>query len=168
MILSFNFKIYSMSFFRRVVGSKPDSLAINLNLRSKAIPIYCNSSSLCRVRNCRAASVLLVNLVSHITQIAPRIIGRVAVNVVNFIRRPYPCNHAPNDAMSLVIPVVNVDLNPSIWVCVSSDRTGKATTGRGFASKNASFVIVIQEFAQSLRSQFLFHALVLYQRTYHL
>ena len=98
----------------------------------------------------RLALVLLVDAAADAAQVAPPVVGPVAVDVVNFSARPLAAHPEPRNSVGLVgIPV---DANPdvAVWPFVAYDGAGWRALGRNSSRESSGIRVVVDEAAQSL------------------
>lgn len=156
-MLALRFQVGGVSIFRALESAKTPALSVNGKLGNPALPFFAptNAHEAGSARLPWASLVLHVVPLRHITQVLDSVIRWVSVHVVNVAGRPDAMNIKPCQ------PVRGVSLSANHDVPVTSPMNGAGNVanfhswiGAFCNSEDARFRAVVQEFAQTLRSEF--------------
>lgn len=102
------------------------------------------------------------------SQIGPTVVGAVAITVINLFGRPLTSHDEPNQAVSIIIAVVDPEADVPVQPPPSRWLTDYRPTREGlFPSQNARLGIVVEDAADVLRREVVASAFVSHRGSIH-
>lgn len=141
-------KVDLMGLFWRIVGAKAYLLSVHSDLCQPSLFVRRDAKEAAEVAFFSFAHVLLVAHVRNIAQVCKAVIQRVAVDVVNLVKRHFASDVQPSKPMCGHVYAVNADvsataLNPSGRLVCSLSASS------GVPSEDTRIWVVVKKFAQA-------------------
>lgn len=145
---AFGLKVDLMGLFWRIVGAKAYLLSVYSDLCQPSLFVRRDAKETAEVAFFGFADVLLVAHVRNIAQVCKAVIQRIAVDVVNLVKRHFARDVQPSKPVRSHVHAINTN-EPSPALHPSSRLVCSLSAASGVPCKNTRLWVVVKKFAQA-------------------
>lgn len=138
-------------FLRGVKNAERHTFVHDFYFRRPFRAAFSNTCIAAGVGRSKPFAVLRILSGSCLSKVAKPIVVTLSVNVVNMLRWPRASHVQPRQTMPSVQNVVQTDAPIAVLHPATCQFAWSATATNHFPSKNASFWVIVNQFAQALR-----------------
>jgi hypothetical protein len=166
MKLSFRGNINFVSFFGVCKPAQTPANAVNLNKGYPSIPVLNDAHVAVSIVFSWAANILDILRVRNVSKVGYAVIRRLAVDVVDFVVRPFAVDIKPRKPVRPVLASVHPYGYVAFWVGkINNWAKCNAIGSPNLSAKDSSIGVVIQKFAQAFCGKICFsHVIAPFQR----